>query len=110
MGLKGDFQTIFLASILQLLCNEAKTGLLKATSGKNEVTVFISEGEIICASASNKDSRPGIILRRHNVITEKQLLECLAVSKESKQALGKVLLKKGYISDYILDYTIGSCC
>ncbi len=102
MGLKGDFQTLFLASILQLLCNEGKTGLLKATSGKNEVNVYISKGEIICATASHKDSRLGSILRRHKVITEKQLLECLAVSKERKSALGKVLFEKGYISENIL--------
>jgi len=98
MKLKGDFEGHFLASIIQLLCDEKKTGMLRVTSGPKVSKVYLNNGKIIYAMGSLKKGRLGQILKRDGIITEEQIQECLVVGREKKQFLGKVLVDKGYIS------------
>ncbi|MBF0301571.1 MAG: DUF4388 domain-containing protein [Desulfamplus sp.] len=98
MNLQGDFEGLFLTSILQLLCNDQKTGLLRVTSGDNECKVFFEEGTIVYASGSQKESRLGYILRRDGIISAEQLQKCLALGREQKLSLGKILVDKGYVT------------
>lgn len=98
MNLQGDFEGLFLTSILQLLCNDQKTGLLRVTSGDNECKVFFEEGTIVYASGSQKESRLGYILRQDGIISAEQLQKCLALGREQKVSLGKILVDKGYVT------------
>ena len=98
MALKGDLKTTFIANILQLLCLEQKNGVLRVTSGKNEVKVFFEEGVIVYARESQKDDRLGYLLKSEGIISAEQLKKCLVVAKKKNQALGRILVKKGYIS------------
>ena len=98
MNLQGDFEGLFLTSILQLLCNDQKSGLLRVTSGNNEGKVFFEEGTIVYAAGSQKESRLGYILRRDGIISAEQLQKCLALGREQKLSLGKILVDKGYVS------------
>ena len=59
MNLQGDFEGLTLASILQLLCNDQKTGVLTVTCGDEESRVFFDQGTIVYASASLKEARLG---------------------------------------------------
>ncbi|MBF0230812.1 MAG: DUF4388 domain-containing protein [Desulfamplus sp.] len=98
MNLQGDFEGLFLTSILQLLCNDQKTGLLRVTSGDNECKVFFEEGTIVYASGSHKESRLGYILRQDGIISAEQLQKCLELGREQKVSLGKILVDKGYVT------------
>ena len=98
MSLKGNLKTSFIADILLLLCNEQKNGVLRVTSGKNEVKVFFEEGDIVYARESLKDDRLGYLLKSEGIISAEQLKKCLEVAKEKMQALGKILVDKGYVS------------
>ncbi|MBF0467593.1 MAG: DUF4388 domain-containing protein [Desulfamplus sp.] len=98
MNLQGDFEGLFLTSILQLLCNDQKTGLLRVTSGDNECKVFFEEGTIVYASGSQKEARLGYILRRDGIISAEQLQKCLELGREQKVSLGKILVDKGYVT------------
>lgn len=98
MSLKGDLKTTFIADILQLLCLEQKNGVLRVTSGKNEVKVFFEMGDIVYASESQKDDRLGYLLKSEGIISDEQLKKCLALAKVRNQALGEILVKKEYIS------------
>lgn len=98
MNLQGDFEGLFLTSILQLLCNDQKTGLLRVTSGDNECKVFFEEGTIVYASGSQKEARLGYILRRDGIISADQLQKCLSLGREKKLSLGKILVDKGYVT------------
>ncbi len=98
MNLQGDFEGLFLTSILQLLCNDQKTGLLRVTSGKSESRVYFEEGTIIYASGSQKEARLGYILRRDGIISAEQLQKCLELTRDKKLSLGKILVDKGYVS------------
>jgi hypothetical protein len=98
MNLQGDFEGLTLASILQLLCNDQKTGILAVTRKDEESRVFFDQGTIVYASASLKQARLGFLMRTDGVISAQQLQKCLATAREEKVHLGKVLVEKGYIS------------
>lgn len=98
MNLQGDFEGLTLASILQLLCNDQKTGVLTVTCDDEESRVFFEQGTIIYASASLREARLGYLLRSDGIISVQQLQKCLAYAKEEKMHLGKILVEKGYIS------------
>lgn len=98
MSLQGDFNGVTLASILQLLCNDQKTGILVATRGKDKSKVYFHKGTIVYATAGVKTNRLGFLLRNDGIISDQQLQKCLAFAKAENLHLGKVLVDKGYIS------------
>lgn len=98
MNLQGDFEGLTLASILQLLCNDQKTGVLAVTCEDEESKVFFEQGTIVYASASLKEARLGYLMRNDGIISVQQLQKCLALAKQEKMHLGKILVEKGYIS------------
>jgi len=98
MNLKGDFDPSSLASILQLLSNEKKTGVLRVVSDDNEVRIFIQDGAIIYAMGSQKEGRLGHLLISKGLITPDQLQQCLAEARSQKLAMGKILVGRGIIS------------
>ena len=98
MNLQGDFEGLTLASILQLLCNDQKTGILTVTREDEESRVFFDQGTIVYASASLKHARLGYLLRTDGILSSQQLQRCLSFAKEEKVHLGKILVEKGYIS------------
>ncbi|MCF6246352.1 MAG: DUF4388 domain-containing protein [Desulfobacula sp.] len=98
MNLQGDFEGLTLASILQLLCNDQKTGVLTVSGDDQQSRVFFEQGTIIYASASLKEARLGFLMRNDGVISAQQLQKCLAVAKAEKKHLGKILVDKGYIA------------
>ena len=98
MNLQGDFEGLTLASILQLLCNDQKTGVLTVTSGEEESRVFFEQGTIVYASSSLKESRLGFLIRNDGVISAQQLQKCLSLAREEGVHLGKMMVEKGYIS------------
>ncbi|MEW5733401.1 MAG: DUF4388 domain-containing protein [Thermodesulfobacteriota bacterium] len=106
MELKGSFEPASLASILQLLSNEERTGALRLTNGESEVKIFLKQGEVICAMGSQKETRLGTLLTRDGLISAKDLAYCLTLASEQKKALGSVLVEKGLISEETLKQTI----
>ncbi|WP_022663948.1 DUF4388 domain-containing protein [Desulfospira joergensenii] len=98
MNLQGDFEGLTLASILQLLCNDQKTGILAVTRENEESRVFFDQGTIVYATSSMKHARLGFLLRTDGILSSQQLQKCLSFAKGEKVHLGKVLVEKGYIS------------
>ena len=102
MNLQGDFEGLTLASILQLLCNDQKTGILTVTNGEDSSRVFFDQGTIVYATSHLKQSRLGFLMQNSGVISGQQLSKCLAYARDNKLHLGKVLVQKGYISEETL--------
>ena len=103
MTIEGDFNTLFLADILQLLCNHGKTGVLKANHGEHEVKTFIKNGAIICVMGSKESTRLGNILVNNGIITQDQLEACLEIGSQIKKPLGKILIDEKHITEEILN-------
>jgi hypothetical protein len=99
MTLQGDFETLFLASILQLLCNEGKTGILRATDGESRVQTFFRKGAVVCAMGSQKKNRLGYLLTTNGFIEEDQLQACLVEAQQTKQALGKIVVERNLLTE-----------
>ena len=96
MSLTGNLETFYLTTILQLLHNEQKTGVLRVMRKDEEIKIFIQEGAIIHATRSEGKNRLGDLLVKHGMIADKQLKECLALSQEKKLPLGKIIVEKEY--------------
>lgn len=98
MSLKGNFETFYLSSIMQMLHNDEKTGVFRATNGKDEARIYFNEGAVIYAMGSRREARLGYLLKKRGLISAEKLKSCLASAKEKKQALGKYLLENGDIT------------
>ncbi len=102
MSIQGNLETFYLTTLLQMLCYEAKTGVLKLKRAENEINIYLQEGNIIYASDSRNENRIGDLLMGKGLVTEQQLEECVGISQKKGYALGKVLVVKGYVSQKAL--------
>ena len=98
MSLKGNLETFFLNSILQLLSDDQKSGILQVKNQQKEVKIYFQDGDIVYATGSQHKSRLGYRLQSKGTISREKLHECLEVGQKEKKALGKVLVEKGYIA------------
>jgi hypothetical protein len=98
MALQGNLETFELTSVLQLLESEKKTGMLELKDGEREVRIYVDNGSIIYATGNIDECRLGHFLKKKGTIPKDQLSECLAVAKDQKVSIGKVLVDKGYVS------------
>jgi len=98
MAFRGNIETFFFSSLLQLLTNDRKTGVLHIEKEKDEVDIFIKEGSIVNAISSRSKNRLGYLLRTKGIITSENLEKCLSISRENGQKLGKVLVENNHIT------------
>ena len=98
MALKGNIETFYLSSILQLLAQDKKTGILTIAEKDRIVRVYIKNGNIIYAVGSQKEVRLGYLLRTKGIISAEELQKALALAKQRNEKLGKILVEKSYIS------------
>lgn len=97
MAFYGNIESIYLSSILQLLCNDKKSGVLSVRKDVVEVRIYFYEGIIIYATGSEKEYRLGYFLRKTGVVPTDVLRKCLKLSESKKQTLGKTLVEEGCI-------------
>jgi hypothetical protein len=98
MSLKGELEAFYLASLLQLLAHESKTGVLQVSDGSNKVKVFIKDGLVVYASSSQKEHRLGHLLRIGGLVSPEDVHKCLQLAQKRKQKVGRVLVEEGFIS------------
>lgn len=98
MSLTGQLETVSLAGILQLLCEENKCGLLKVSNDVEEFQICYLDGFIIYAIEPKKVSRLGILLVRDGLITQDEMEISLSIAREKKQAMGKIMVESGLIT------------
>jgi len=98
MSLKGKLETFNIASLLQWLSIDQKTGVLQVSDGENDVEIFIKDGVIVYATSSQKEFRLGQLLKTEGVLSSEELQECLQIAQEKDHQLGRVLVERGYIS------------
>ena len=98
MTIKGELESFYLTTILQLLDNEQKTGVLEVRNGVHEVKIYFYEGTIVYAMSSEEQFSLGCLLRRKGILSKNELHKCLEWAKEKNQKLGTVLVEKGHIS------------
>jgi len=103
MAFKGHLETVSLAGILQLLCNENKTGILRISRDGTEYQIFFLEGNILYAIRSFKAARLGQLLIEDGVTSKSVIEACVKKASAGKQSIGKVLVDDGHITFDILE-------
>jgi len=102
MSLKGNLESFQIASILQLLSSDKKTGILRVKNDENEAQIVLNDGNIIYAIGTKEEDRLGYVLKHRGIISEENLTDCLAEAREHKTSLSTVVVKKDYISSEAL--------
>jgi len=103
MAITGNIKTFYLSSLLQLLSNDKKTGILELTDGNDIVQVFFRDGTIINAFGSSRVERLTNYLRSEGIVSAEQLDQCLKISVHTGQKIGKVLVDQGCVSTELIE-------
>ncbi len=98
MSLKGNLETFYINSILQLLSIDEKSGILSVKNENIEVKILFQKGEIVYATGSKKENRLGHRLQSKELISRDQLQACLKQSRKTNKSLGKFLVENGFIA------------
>jgi len=96
VGLSGNLKSVDFSCILQILCSENKTGILKVSHGQKMSAFCLKEGQVIAAS-SNYRPQLGHILFNKGLITLEKIQKVLQKAKSSGKRMGEMLLDMGYI-------------
>jgi len=98
---KGNLKSMGIATILQILSLENKSGILQFNRGAFRSAVCFRNGQIVAASG-NEWKKLGEMILGGGVISSEKLEQALEDSKKSGKRLGEVLLALGYISHMTL--------
>ncbi len=98
MGIQGDFSTVGLPDVLQLLSAGSKTGTLVVTLGSGASHLYFREGKIIYAASSDQKESLLNILVRIQGITPEQAEEIRVKSKKTKKSIEYILKYGKYVS------------
>ena len=99
MSLSGRIETVSFQGILQLLCKESKTGILRIRNDSGEeYQIFLLRGNVLYAIQAFKEARLGQLLIRDGATSEEIIEQCLEKAKKKKEALGKILVDDGHIT------------
>lgn len=98
MSIKGNIKTFYLSSLLQILSNDKKTGVLTIVDGSNTVEIYLNDGTIVFASSSQEQERLCYYLVSENIVNQETIDRCMQAAEAHGVKIGKVLVDQGYIS------------
>ncbi len=100
MALKGTLKDFGIAEILQLIGQQAKSGILHLESTDDAIHIAIADGCVVRAeSAGRKTSeRLGTLLVRADVISKEELGYALDLQRRSLRRLGDILVEQRFVS------------
>jgi len=99
-GLEGTIKEFGVADILQLICQQQKTGALMVESKGGEAEIYLEEGNISAARTTTRSSGNtlGTLLVKAKLISPGQLQTALDAQKETGEQLGEILMQQGAIT------------
>jgi Lar family restriction alleviation protein len=92
----GTIDSLGLATLLQVLSLDRKTGVLKVVRNGTRRAICLKDGQIIAATG-DESSRLGEILSRKGLVSREQLTKALETALNSGKPLGEVLISLGII-------------
>ncbi len=100
MALTGTLKDFGIAEILQLIGQQAKSGVLHLESRDDEIHIAIAEGGVVRAESAGRKARErlGTMLVRAEIITREELEFALDAQKRSLRRLGDILVELGFVS------------
>jgi hypothetical protein len=101
VGFRGHLRALSGASLLKVLADEKKTGVLHLVTSDKRCALCFSKGDIIAVSG-NGWNRLGEVLVEKGAITRDLLDQGLALARSSGKRLGEILLGSGFIAENTL--------
>jgi hypothetical protein len=100
VALKGTLKDFGIAEILQLIGQQAKSGVLHLESRDDVIHIAIADGNVVRAESAGRKARErlGNMLVRAEVISGEQLEYALEMQKQSLRRLGDILVELGVVS------------
>ena len=100
MALTGTLKDFGIAEILQLIGQQAKSGVLHLKNRNDEIHVLVSGGSVVSAEYAGRKSREklGSLLVRAGLITQAQLQLALDAQKRTLRRLGDILMELGMVA------------
>ena len=100
MALEGSLIDFGLADILQLIYFQKKSGILTLSSRKDKVQITFYEGNIVAADSRKRaeENRLGRILLKKGLISENDLRGVLEEEKSTGMKVSDILINKGMVS------------
>jgi hypothetical protein len=100
MALTGTLKDFGIAEILQLIGQQAKSGVLHLASRDEQIHISMSEGAVVRAESSGRKAREklGTMLVRAEIITPAELQVALDLQKRTLRRLGDILVDQGFVS------------
>src|SRR5512147_280519 len=100
MALQGTLKDFGIAEILQLIGQQAKSGVLHLSSREDEIHITMADGAVVPAeSTGRKDNEKlGMRLVRADLITSQELEYALDIQKRTLRRLGDILVELGYVT------------
>jgi len=101
VGFRGHLRALSGASLLRVLADEKKTGVLHLVRSDKRGALCFSKGDIIAVSG-NGWNRLGEVLIEKGAITRELLDHGLALARSSGKRLGEILLGSGFVAENTL--------
>jgi hypothetical protein len=100
MALTGTLKDFGIAEILQLIGQQAKTGVLHLRGRGDEIHIAIADGSVVRAEAAGRKARErlGNMLVRAELLSPDALEHALDVQKRTLRRLGDVLVEEALVS------------
>ncbi|HET8734395.1 MAG TPA: DUF4388 domain-containing protein [Anaeromyxobacteraceae bacterium] len=100
MALKGTLKDFGIAEILQLIGQQAKSGVLHLESRDDVIHITMADGNVVRAESAGRKAREklGTLLVRAGLITGAELERALDEQKRTLRRLGDILVEQGAVS------------
>ncbi len=100
MALKGTLKDFGIAEILQLIGQQAKSGVLHLKNKDEEIHVQMAEGSVVSAECAGRKAKEklGELLIRAGFIAREELELALEIQKRTLRRLGDILVEMGVVS------------
>jgi hypothetical protein len=100
MALTGTLEDFGIAEILQLIGQQAKSGVLHLRSRDAEIHVLMADGAVVSAEHAGRKQRErlGALLVRARIITRADLERALDMQRRTLRRLGDVLVELGVVT------------
>jgi hypothetical protein len=99
MALKGTLKDFGIAEILQLIGQQAKSGVLHLASKEDEVHVLFADGNVVSADAGRRaKDRLGGLLVRAGLVGREDLARALTAQRRTLRRLGDLLVEMGLVT------------
>jgi hypothetical protein len=100
MALKGTLKDFGIAEILQLIGQQAKSGMLHLEGRDAEIHIAMADGNVVRAEHAGRKTRDrlGTRLVRAEILTQEKLEYALDLQKRSLRRLGDILVELGFVT------------